>query len=164
MKVCIIHIDDESDEPRQVSERIAADALPHFFRQPIENGKFHAGHGSTGNVVISWTYEEIDYLLHYIKCQDESEIGTLNIDEFQEVVFVFDVHKEDEYGTGRLLRESETNARKLVEGREFKGIIWTNFPSSNAVSQSNIENIRLKKNVGAFAIELMEMLGFSIHD
>jgi hypothetical protein len=163
MKVCIVHIDDESAEPRQVSERIALDGLPHFFKRRIKKGEFNAQEGGYGNASITWQYDDAAFHIDYIKCSTAEEILRTNIQGYTEVVFVFDVHKDNEYGSGKLLTDSIINAKQQLAGNALKGIIWTNFPNSDVVQQSGLK-YRMKKNVADFAIELMLMLGFTIHE
>lgn len=163
MKVCIVHIDDESAEPRQVSERIALDGLPHFFRRKIKNGEFNAQDGGYGNASITWQYDDASFRIDYLKCSGAEQIEQLEIEDYADVVFVFDVHKDNEYGTGKLLTDSIIKAKQKIIGKALKGIIWTNFPNSDVVKQSGLE-ARIKRNVADFAIELMLMLGFTVHE
>lgn len=163
MKVCIVHVDDEADEPRQVSERIALDGLPFFFRKKIRNGEFNAEEGGYGNATITWQYNDVSYRIDYLKCSRAEEILALELRNYADVVFIFDVHKENEYGTGQLLIDSVSSAKQKLSGRDLKAVIWTNFPNSDAVKKSGLEH-KVKKNVGEFAIEVMRMLGFTVHE
>ena len=159
MKFCIAHVDDESDEPRKVSERILYDAIPYYFSKPIQNGKFHAADGGFGDVEISWDFGGVSYHVDYKKFIDEAKLVDLDLSSYDRTLFIFDVHKIDEYGTGQLLIESEKAARKLVGKSEFHAVIWTNFPNTEAVLASKIEIVRPKKNVADFAIEILGLLG-----
>ena len=160
MKVCIAHVDDEGDEPRKVSERILYDAIPYYFTKPIQNGSFKAADGGFGDVQITWEFDGVSYHVEYKKFADEKELAKIELAAFEKTLFIFDVHKIDEYGTGQLLIESEKVARKLVAPDEFQAVIWTNFPNTDAVVLSQIELVRPKKNVADFAIEILGILGF----
>ena len=161
--VAVVHIDDDSGEQRQVSEQIANKGLEYYFKKPIKDGRFKALNGGFGNVEISWSYGSVFYRIDYIKYNDAESILNLKVEGYSEIVFIFDVHKDKEYGTGQLFIDSYRNAEAVLGARELKGIIWTNFPNAMAAIEAGVE-IRLKINVDEFAVEVMSMLGFTVHE
>ena len=164
MQYGVVHVDDEEEEPRKIAERLLYDGLPAFFDlDAIEDGQYYAADKGYGDTKISWKYRQSEYKIEYLKFRSEDEIPGINIKKYDRVLFIFDVHRPNDKGTGAdsFLIQSVTAARALCNEREFNAVIWTHFPNAPAVREAGVETVLKKRNVEEFAVKIMELLGFS---
>ncbi|WP_300035725.1 hypothetical protein [uncultured Roseobacter sp.] len=155
-------MDDEEEAQRKLPERLLHDAFPKFFPiDEISEASFTAEDGGFGTVSILWTHAAKKYEIKYFKCLTADEIKAVQVSEYEVVVFIFDVHRDNDngQGAGTFLEQSVRAAEELVGTNELRAVIWTHFPTSDAAKKSRYDAVR-KQDTSAFAMRIMEMLGF----
>lgn len=161
MKACVIHVDDESEEPRRISESLLYDGIPEVYGESITEGHFEGDMEESRVTKISWSTEQNDFHIHYYSCINEHQISDIKIEDFTSILFIFDVHRDGQFGDGRLLSESVAAAKVLLGEQPLNCIVWTNYPNSPIIEELALKSfVRTKKEISSFALEVMSMLGF----